>query len=219
MIGRERDARREILIDVLSSEIRWLKKRVSEITEDHARFVREQFPNLVLDALEKAELTRSPQRIVRIGRIVANAAFTGPARTPDTTEELSRIAMSLDDSDVRVLTELVRGQRVGFEPTLGSVPGELVNNYWRTGESATHELGASPRTLPHGRLSGVAIRLDIPEGELQSRCAKLQAYGLVVQVERNAMKIGPGIVPYAVLTRGFEFILASQSIAGGATAV
>ena len=212
-IRKAQDDRRQALTDVLSSELRWVKDKLREVTEEHARFVQEVFPELVLDAFEKAEQTRSRERIDRIGRIVANAAVSGPAKPADTTEELSRIAMALDDSDVRVLTELVSGQRDSFEPSLGSVPGELVNNYWRSGEKATHETPASTRSQKGGMLSGVAIRLGIPEGDLQARCAKLQAFGLVVQVERNQTKNGPGTLPYAILTRGIEFVDAIRSLA------
>ena len=211
-IEREREQRRAAFAEVLASELSWVKGKLLQVVNDHARFMRDDFPKLVLDALEKAEQTRSGTRIARMGTIVANAALSGASRPPDTTEELTRISMALDDSDVSVLAELVRGQRIALDPGLGTVPGELVNNYWRTGEEATHEIGATPRSTIHGRLSGVAIRLDIPEGELHARCAKLQAYGLVVQVERNQNKLGPGTVPYAVLTRGIEFIDAIRSL-------
>lgn len=212
-IEKERDERREALLDELSAELHWVKRKLREVTEEHAAFMRGEYPGLVLDALEKAEQTRARERIRRIARIVANAAANGPARPADITEELARIAMALDDSDVQVLAELVRGQRVGFEPSLGSVPGELVNNYWRSGVAAVNEVGPSARPKGLGQLSGVAARLNIPEGELQARCAKLQAYGLVIQVERNNTKVGIGVVPYAILTRGVEFIDAIRSLA------
>jgi hypothetical protein len=213
-IGKERDERREALITELSAELHWVKGKLHEVTGQHADFMRNEFPGLVLDGLEKAEQTRTRGRIKRIGRIVANAAVSGPGRPADITEELSRIAMALDDSDVHVLAELARGQRNAFEKSLGSVPGELVNNYWRSGETATYETPASTRSQAGGgMLSGVAIRLNIPEGELHSRCAKLQAFGLLVQVDRNPTKNGPGTLPYAILTRGIEFIDAVRSLA------
>jgi hypothetical protein len=212
-IRKKWDERRKVLSDVLSSELRWVKSKLHEATEEHDRFIREEFSDLVLDAFEKAEQTRSRARIERIARIVANAAAAGPARPADITEELSRVAMALDDSDVQVLAELVRGQRGAYQSNLGSVPGELVNNYWRSGQTATNDTPGSARSDNSGQLSGVAIRLGIPEGELQAKCAKLQGFGLVVQVDRNGGKNPPGTLPYAVLTRGIEFIDAIRSLA------
>ena len=106
-ISKEREERRKALIDMLSSELHWLKGKLLEITSQHAAFMRDEFPGLVLDALEKAEQTRTRERIKRIARIVANAAVRGPAKPADITEELSRVAMTLDESDVQVLSELV----------------------------------------------------------------------------------------------------------------
>lgn len=211
-LGKARAERREAFIDVLATELQYVKEKLAEVTKEHVDFMREHFPGLVVDSLEKAEQTRSRERIERIARIVANAAERGGEKPPDLSEELTRIAMSLDDEDVRVLTELVRGQRNAFNPILGSVPGESVNNYWRSGETASLETPGSPREQQAGRLSGVALRLDIPEGDLQARCAKLQAFGLTVQVERNQMKTPLGTLPYAVLARGIEFINAIRSL-------
>jgi hypothetical protein len=201
--------RSEYLLGVVVTEIRDLTERFESLERSHQEYLDRDWPGLLLDAERKARETRTRQKIERIGKIAGNAA-----RSPeplDKTEELMRIAMALDDSDVQVLAELVRGQRVGFDPELGGVPGELVNNYWRSG-SATPDAGPSLRPKRPGRISAVANRLDIPEGELQATCAKLQAYGLVVQVERNNVKVGLGAVPYSVLARGFEFIDSIKSL-------
>jgi hypothetical protein len=217
LIGRAREERRNAIADVLAEELTWVKARLQEITDDHARFMENEFRDLVLDAFEKAEQTRSRERIERIGRIVANAAVSGPQTPTDITEELSRIAMSLDDADVIVLSELVRGQRTEFSKSLATVPAEAVNNYWRTGDVAiadkpVQQILPSPLQTA-ARLSGVALKLQIPEGELHARCAKLQAFGLTVQVNRNEIKNPPGTLPYAILGRAIDFVDAIRSLA------
>jgi hypothetical protein len=215
-IAKSQGERREALIEVLSTELRWLKDKVEQ-TDERVTFMRNEFPSLVLDALEKAEQTRARARIERIGRIIANAAVSGPTKPTDLTDELSRIAMSLDDSDVVVLSELVRAQRTEFNKSLATVPAEAVNNYWRTGDVAVvdkpvQQILPSPLQTA-GRLSGVALRLQIPEGELHARCAKLQAFGLTVQVNRNEIKNPPGTLPYAILGRAIDFVDAIRSLA------
>lgn len=112
-----------------------------------------------------------------------------------------RIAMDVDDDDARVLAELVRGQRERLVPSTGRVDDESANNYWRSG--IANEFRATD--------AGPAIRLGINEGQLQSHCAKLQAYGLITQVPPKPMKVAPGVLPYSVLQRAIDFVDAIQS--------
>jgi len=145
-----------------------LKNRLEKLGEDHARFLREEFPVLVLDAIEKAEQTRSKERIERIARIVAHAAVEPPA--PDLTEELGRIAMGLDDADVLVLAELVQGQRAVVALSTGQVGPDAANSYWRTRDvSGAVPSGVALSESPAPAQSAVASYLKMTEGELQSR--------------------------------------------------
>ena len=153
------------------------------------------------DGLQKAERTRSKDRIARIAKILANAAVRGSSRPADLTEELMRIAMDLDDEDVRVLAELVNGQRDQLQPGVGRVDHESANNYWRSGVAREFR----------GIDGGPAVRLRITEGKLQSHCAKLQGFGLIVQVPPNPMKISAGVVPYSVLQMALDFVDGVQS--------
>jgi hypothetical protein len=233
-IKKEEEERKTILMDTLLAELRWLKdqhettKEQVRVVQDQqraageeVRFWQEQFPGLVLDALQKAEQTRSRERLKRMACVLAHAAKDGPAKAADLTEELTRVAMSLDDVDVRVLGELVWGQRGSFNSFLGSVPGEPVNDYWRTAEPINNMRSTNPfQPQPdpawrgEGRLSGVAKKLDISEGDLQATCAKLQSFGLLAQVERNPAKTAQGTQPYAVLARGIAFVDAIKSLSG-----
>ena len=204
------------MIDVLGSELRYVKDRLQHLTDEQVRFIREELPALVLDALDKVERTRARDRIARIGIILAHSIVDNPVEPTDTIEELTRIAMSLEDGDVAVLVELVRGQRPAFSATIGRVDDESANNYWASGDHAKNapsQYELDERTV-RSKVGTVAQRLQITEGELQSRCAKLQSHGLIMQAERNKFKNPVGLVPYTVLTRGIEFVDAIHSFAG-----
>jgi hypothetical protein len=196
---REED-RRRYMADTLRDELRRVRSRLEQLDEEYQRFVQGEFWDLVLDGLQKAERTRSFSRITRIARILANTTVDRPLKTGDETEEIMRVAMDLDDDDIRVLAELVRGQKDSLDEASGRVNHEAANNYWRSGIAGQLTDGKNP-----------AARLGMSEGEIQSHCAKLQAYGLIVQVQRNDMKLAQGIVPYSVLRRAVDFVNAIRS--------
>jgi hypothetical protein len=198
---REED-RRRYMADTLRDELRHVRGRLEQLDEEYRQFVHGEFWDLVLDGLQKAERTRSLSRITRIARILANATVDRPLKSSDETEETMRVAMDPDDDDIRVLAELVRGQKKSLDEASGRVNQEAANNYWRSGIAEQLTDGKNP-----------AARLGMSEGEMQSHCAKLQAYGLIVQVPRNDMKLPLSIVPYSVLRRAVEFVDAIRSVA------
>jgi hypothetical protein len=209
-VAKQKDERGAAYLKTLSDELSYLGGKVESVARAQARFSDDDFRSLVLDAWQKAEEARTLRRIQQIARIIANAATAAKPDPRNVTEELTRIAMDLDDVDVRVLDELVRRQDTAFAPSSGRVNDEAANDFWRTGHAASRIPGS------HDRFTTFSERLDISEGELQSRCAKLQSFGLVVQVERRPDRNPPGIIPYAVLARGIEFVKAIKSL-GGAT--
>jgi hypothetical protein len=200
-VRKREEERRRYLADALREELRRVRAKLEQLDQEYSRFIQGDFWDLVTDGLQKAERTRSAARIARIAKILANAAIEGPFRPADMTEELMRIAMDIDDEDARVLAELVHGQREQLPPGTGRVDHESANNYWRCGSAKEFQ----------GMDHGPAIRLGISEGQLQSHCAKLQAYGLIVQVPPNPMKIAPGVVPYSVLQKAVDFVDAIRS--------
>lgn len=158
--------------------------------------MREEFPSLVLDALQKAERTRAEDRIARMGRILASSARNGPVMTADEVEELLRISMDLDDTDVRVLGALVEGQRALISEASGVVSPGQANKYWQR----------AARVEEATRRSELAEQVGVSDGALLSSCAKLQAYGLLVQVERDESKLRRGATLYAILPRAVRFV-------------
>jgi len=200
-VRKQEEDRRRYMADTLRDELRRVRGKLEQLDDEYRRFVQGEFWDLVLDGLQKAERTRSRSRITRIARILANSTVDRPLKTGDQTEEIMRVAMDLDDDDVRVLSELVRGQRDRLQTGTGRVDQESANNYWRSGIAEQLADGVAP-----------AARLGMSEGDIQGHCSKLQAYGLIVQIPRNDFKIPLGVVPYAVLRKAVEFVDAIRSI-------
>lgn len=92
-------------------ELKRVRAKLERLAEEHKRFVESEFWTLVTDGLQKAERTRSMNRIGRIAKILANAAVEGPSKPADMTEELMRVAMDTNDEDACVLAKVVNGQR------------------------------------------------------------------------------------------------------------
>jgi len=151
---------------------------------------------LVLDGLQKAEQTRSQQRIRRIASVLAHAYDVGPSKSADLAEEMMQIAMLLSDDDVLVLRSVYEGQIGDYNRHLGRTGHEQANDFWRLLDP-TQRLHGDPEVLSLNRLQ---------IGVLQGVCAKLQSLGLLAQVERNNFKLSPGFTPYALLGKGVDFI-------------
>jgi hypothetical protein len=190
------EARRcEYLMTTLSDELRRVRANLEHLTESHRRFIEEEYFPLVVDGLQKAEQTRSTQRIRRIAAILAHAYEAGPTKSADLAEELMRIAMLLSDDDVVVLRGLYDGQKAGYNSQAGRTSAEQANDFWRLIDPI-HGTALGPETSLH----------RFPIGVLQGICGKLQSMGLVVQVQRNDFKVSQSILPYAILARAVDFV-------------
>jgi hypothetical protein len=185
-LSRQRAERREDLLNVVVEELKYRGPQIDHLlssSAEHRQFIADEMPGLLLDALRRAEQTRARERTSRLGRILVHAAEVCPPGSVDYAEEMMRIAMDLDESDIAVLKQLHEAQ--GNLTSTGVVQREQVNEAWRD----------RPPRPP-----------DMGENEIQSICAKLQSFGLVVRIERNNFKLGPGEIPYALLQKGKDFI-------------
>src|SRR6266853_6350723 len=64
---------RDDLVDVVVEELKFRGSQIDSLiarSEEHQRFVAEEMPGLALDALRRAEQTRSRERVRRLGRIL-----------------------------------------------------------------------------------------------------------------------------------------------------
>ena len=193
-ISRLETDRRSDLIKCLVEQVRLLRSVLENLDEAHERFIKTEFLPLVLDGLQKAEQTRSRERIERIAAILADSLEVGPSRAADVTEELMRIAANLGDQDVAVLRELVKAQRVFYNEKVGRPDFNEVNKYW----AGVQHIHPDPARAP-------AFKLGISEGELQVACAKLQSFGLLVQTDSSAVYRQLGFPAFAILPRAIDF--------------
>lgn len=137
---------------------------------------------LVVDATRKAINTRSPERIKRIGVILANGLVQQTLH-PDHVEEMMRVAMELSDPDIDYLGELVR------------IEGDIVASQGRISRYDAHT------KWEHGRW-GTNVN-----PELDSVFSKLASYGLVVPIPPpNNLNITADFQNrYALLPKGLHF--------------
>jgi hypothetical protein len=109
---------------------------------------------------------------------------------------MMRIATVLSDDDVVVLRAIYEGQKADYSTKLGRTGHEQANEFWRLLDPG-HRSWGEREILPLASFS---------PGSLQGICAKLQSLGLLVQVERNQMKLSPGVIPYAMLAKAVDFV-------------
>lgn len=162
-------------------EIHNLKRTLSdEESHQRASIVRD----LLTDATRKAVSTRALERVKRIGLILANGTSASEPTDADEIEEMMRVAMELNDNDVRYLRELVR------------IEGEQVVRHGRITRHSAH-------TAWEQGFWGTRV-----ESELDRVFSKLESYGLVSRIPPpNNLNIGADFQNrYALLKKGVRFV-------------
>jgi hypothetical protein len=164
--------------------------RTAEQREAHVRFSRE----LLLDAVRKAENTRSKDRVKRIGLILANAVVESQPTTADEVEEMMRVAMDLSDNDISYLGELIRIEGTALE-TRDHIARYDAYTRWEHGSWGT---GINP--------------------EIDSVFSKLEGYGLVSRLAppNNLNALADFQNRYVLLKKGLRFATMTRQAAGTA---
>ena len=196
LLQRWRQENVSLLLDTVADEVKRLNRDVASLSTEHQKFIGEEWVKLVVDGMAKAQQTRAKERIVRMGKALTYAFNEGDKQSPDLTEEMLRVAMSLDDDDIRILAWLCDGMKDKFIASAGRVDDESVNNFWgRVSADGRTAAGGEP-AVPEGLSIGDAV----------SACAKLQSFGLLVQVRQNSAKVSPATLPFGPLKKGYEFL-------------
>ena len=195
-LGRREEENRQELVEVLAEELKYRGSQIEQImaeSQEHRRFMAEDMPGLVLDALRRAEQTRAKDRIHRLARILVHAAEVGPQDGADYPEEMMRIALELMDRDVLVLREIYRA-------LASSVVGG--------------SRGATPHTTALQQWRNITGRLSMTEGEVLSTCLKMEGYGLVRRAEdRSKNNLSDEPLAFGLLHKGKDFVEYLQSAA------
>lgn len=184
--GADPAQRAKVMLEACMNEVRKHDAEISEIKKNlsggAAKAREDATADLVVDATRKAVNTRSLKRVERIGIILANGVVQKTLHS-DRIEEMMRIAMELDDVDLRYLAELVR-----IEGDTVSASGRVTRHRAYTAwESGTWGNGTDP--------------------ELDSVFSKLASYGLVVQIPppNNLNIMADFQNRYALLPKGLHF--------------
>ncbi|HLY42703.1 MAG TPA: hypothetical protein VKR52_15920 [Terracidiphilus sp.] len=170
--------------DVLSNHEEILEHlQQSESPEQFAARV-EAAQRLLVDGGRKASVTRSMERVKRIGLILANGIVQRERIDEDDIEELMRVARELTDLDVFYLRELVQMQG-GAVRASGRIERYQAYRRWEDQRWPTRKLG-----------------------EIESACNKLEGYGLVSKIPPpnniNIMADMPN--SYMLLPKGLHFV-------------
>ena len=195
-VQKWREENTRYLVDVIIERVQELGVEVQSLSLSNKAFIESEWVKLVLDGVAKAQQARAKERVKRFGQILAHAFVQGERKAPELTEELLRVAAGVDEDDIRVLSWLCDGMKDKYDRVTGQVDFESANDFW--GQVDLHG-----RTRSRGEppvLAGLSM------GDLMSCCAKLQAFGLTVQVRQNQSKVAPATLPYSPLRRGYEFL-------------
>jgi len=184
------------LVDVIIERVQEIGAEVQSLSANHEAFIEGEWVKLLLDGVAKAQQARARERVKRLGQILAYACVQGERKSPELTEELLRVAAGLDEDDVRVLGWLCDGMKDKYSTATGQVDFESANDFW--GQVDLHG-----RTRSRGE---PPVPAGLSMGDLMSCCAKLQAFGLVLQVRQNQFKVAPATLPYSPLKKGYEFL-------------
>ena len=111
------------------TEIRQLRERM----DTAERQVREEtLRGLMLDAARKAENTRSKERVKHIGLILANVIVEPKPVDGDEVEEMMRVAMELNDRDIKFMRDLI-GIQGSLLATQNHIPRFEAHQSWERG--------------------------------------------------------------------------------------
>ncbi len=194
LAGEDSSHRAQVMLDTLRTELVRVTRLVEAIyesmsqqeQEDRAKTVFE----LLLDAVRKADQTRSKQRAKHIGMILASAIVDPEPINADYIEEMMRVAMNLGDEDLRYLRELV------------NIEGEIVECEGRIDRRNAHDKWI------------FGFWGEAPNPAIDSAMNKLESYGLVTRIAPPSnFNIDADIQNrYALLPKGLRFAQSITSI-------
>jgi hypothetical protein len=184
-LQRDEAERSWYLLHVLEQELVYLRERVQKLQDtddEHRRFMKEEFPPLLLEGFRKAAQTRAKSRIRRIAAILSSSISNASIASPDETEEFLKIATELSERDVWLLQEISRLQ------------GNFV-----TGDG----MRLSSKTWAHADLR----RFGMGVPDVFEIGPKLESFGLVRETDESRRATSsPKPWPYALLPKGSRFI-------------
>jgi hypothetical protein len=152
--------------------------------ESASKDQREALNELVSEAVIRAAEAKSKERVRRIARVLANAFRSGPKQSYETERELIDVASQLADSDAAILGVMMKHQGLTVKSGPGVADVNLANETWKSMRLQNKEF-----TSPHIHVS----------------CARLQAHGLIIRMDRNTSALDLATNAYSITTFGVQF--------------
>jgi hypothetical protein len=173
------------LLETTILRLRGLEEQFKTISEEHQRFVKEQLPRILVEAVGRAEQTGSKERLDRLSLIVVHTVAEGPKTDLERVSEMMRVTVDLSAADIDVLAKIysVQAQNLAFKKFMPEM--NVVNDAWKQLQDADPLFKSS---------------------EIYSICSKLQSFGLVTQVPRIATILDLESMPYAILQKGADYL-------------
>ena len=160
---------------------------------------REALNQLVSEAVVRAAEAKSKERVRRIASVLANAFSLGPKQSYEDERELIDIASQMAESDAAVLGVMMRHQGNTVKSDLGLADINVANKTWKVMREQNEEF-RKPR--------------------IHVSCARLQAYGLIIRMDRNSSELDLATNAYSITTFGVQFCeWCLQEVAGASRGV
>jgi hypothetical protein len=178
----------KVMLETCADEIKKHEDRIANLEQrlspEESQRREKETGELMVDGARKASNTRSPERVKRIGLILANSLTDAAPIDADMVEEMMRVAMELTDNDISHLRELVRIEGALVEPK-GRIERWTAHQTWEQGSWRS------------------AIN-----GEIDSVFSKLESYGLVSRIPPpNNLNITADFQNrYLLLMKGLRFV-------------
>jgi hypothetical protein len=170
------------LLECLAGDVERLDLKF-EAFESAGQAEREALDELISEAAVRAAEAKSKDRVKRVARILVNAFRSGPKRDYEQERELIDTAVQLADSDAVVLGVIMKY----FGPVVrraGVADINETNQAWKKMREENAEF------------QGTHIHVS---------CARLQAHGLIIQMDRNPMSTDLATNVYSLTEYGLQF--------------
>lgn len=138
---------------------------------------------LVSEAVARAAEAKSKDRVKRVARILANSFRSGPKQNYEQERELIDTAVQMADPDSSILGVMMRYQGDAVKRA-GVADINETNETWRRMRAESTEF-SSPR--------------------IQVSCARLQAQGLIIRMDRNPSGLDLATNAYSLTEFGVKF--------------
>jgi hypothetical protein len=182
-VSRREEENRQEFVEALAEQLRHRGSQIEQLlatSERHRRFMAEEMPGIVLDALRRAERARTKQQIHRLAKALIHTAAAGPSDGVDVAGEMLGLTMAVSENEVRVLQATVE-------------QNEIETRRQPHQDRYTRGLIAWDRVRDI-----VGLEVD----ELESTGSKLQSLGLLGVRQPSA----PDRTAFVVLQKGQRFL-------------